>query len=203
MIIEHKTYNDLSEEEKNIFTNIYPHKTTKELMNLTQLDENELNTLKKVVEQEKGITLTKNKNFVLPSENPLVPTTGITSLSVMLNSMPENQRQEAFELARNLPNALTLVNELIPVQIKRVEMGITAEVLAGRGNNMHTENAVNNYLQMIKIKEEIENGSNINVEHSFASVIEKAVEREKAKEIETEIVTDKQNPVSNQPTNHS
>lgn len=182
MEIIKKTFDDLTKDEIDIFIQTYPYKTQKEMEYMTQLEKGEIDKLKEVVENERGITLTKNKKFVKPSENPILGRNSVTSLSIIANALPENERQEVFELSRNLPDAITLVNELIPAQVKRVQMGIIAEISSGRGNNMHTENAVGNYIQLLRTKHEMENGQEVRVEHSFASAIEKAIEREKEQE---------------------
>lgn len=180
MIIQKKTIEDLSKEEIDIFINNYSFRTTNELVYLMKLDKDEIKKLKKEVEEERGITLTKNSQYISKDRNP--DKGGITLLTKVLNGMEEKDRREIIEFTRNLPDNVTLMKQLIGIQTVRLNLGVSAELASpGMGLDKQTEEAVGNYFQMVKATEEMENGiqMNHNIEHSFAQLIKEATERNK------------------------
>lgn len=189
MIVKKKTIEDLSKEEIDIFINNYSFRTNQELEYLMKIDKEEIKKLKKEVEEERGITLTKNSQYLSKDRNP--DKGGITLLTKVLNGLEENDRREIIEFTRNMPDNITLMKQLIGIQTVRLQLGVSAELANPMmGLDKQTEEAVGNYFQMIKSTEEMENGvkMNHNIEHSFAQMIREATERNKGSDSVDDII---------------
>ena len=84
----------------------------------------------------------------------------------------ENQNQ-IIELSKNIPDPNVLIDETIALQLSRISRGYQAEQEQGRLLDS-TEAAIQNYVNMIQAKKNIDEGQdvNVNVTSTISSLLE-------------------------------
>ena len=97
-----------------------------------------------------------------------------------------NDQNHIIELSKNIPDCPILIDETIALQLSRIARGYQAEQEQGRLLDT-TEAAIQNYVNMIQAKKNIEDGQdvNVNVVSTLSSVID---EIEKEESIKTGVV---------------
>lgn len=169
-----RTHEDLTEKEIDLFIANYPYKTANEIKYMTQLDYDEIKKLKNKIQEEKGISLVKNKNYVMEITNPPAKTQGISLNQSILNHLEEDERREMMEFAQNKPDNAAVLSELVIYLRQRFLMGLTYEIKTREhGLNENTDKAANTLIYGTKSLDEIQNGIKLNqeIEHSIVNVI--------------------------------
>ena len=84
-----------------------------------------------------------------------------------------DDQNEIIELSKNIPDPKILIDETIALQTSRIARGYRAEIEQGRLLDS-TEAAIQNYLNMIQAKKNIEDGQelNVNVSNSISAIID-------------------------------
>jgi TPP-dependent pyruvate/acetoin dehydrogenase alpha subunit len=100
-------------------------------------------------------------------------------LEVSLRALTEDDRQEIYQIAKNVPEPKDLIDNIITIQHYRLSRGLEREEELGTLTE-ETETAIQNLVTMISAKKQIEDGSdiNLNVQNTFDNLIEKAKKEE-------------------------
>ena len=90
-----------------------------------------------------------------------------------------DDQNEIIELSKNIPDPKILIDETIALQTSRIARGYRAEIEQGRLLDS-TEAAIQNYLNMIQAKKNIEDGQevNVNVSNSISAIIDEIDEED-------------------------
>lgn len=94
-----------------------------------------------------------------------------------------DNQNEIIELSKNIPDPKILIDETIALQTSRIARGYRAEIEQGRLLDS-TEAAIQNYLNMIQAKKNIEDGQevNVNVSNTISAIIDEIDEEDGSKD---------------------
>lgn len=100
-------------------------------------------------------------------------------LEISLQALTEDDRQQIYQIAKNVPEPKDLIDNVITIQHYRLNKGLEREEELGTLTE-ETETAIQNLVTMITAKKQIEDGSdiNLNVQNTFDNLIEKAKKEE-------------------------
>ncbi len=94
-------------------------------------------------------------------------------LQTALSYLHQDEQDKILELAKNMPDPITLIDEALAIQHYRVAMGLQDEKEYGHLQDS-TEVAVQNLVSMINSKKVIAEGMNVNVnvENSITAILD-------------------------------
>lgn len=99
-------------------------------------------------------------------------TDSFSSIGFAVACLDYDDQNKIIELSKNIPNPNVLIDETIALQLSRIGRGYQAEQEQGRLLDS-TEAAIQNYVNMIQAKKNIEDGQelNVNVSSTISSLI--------------------------------
>lgn len=132
--------------------------------------------------KEKGVYMLpvrKVANKKMPAKKGTQPNDGFSSIGFAIACLDYDDQNKIIELSKNIPNPNVLIDETIALQLSRIGRGYQAEQEQGRLLDS-TEAAIQNYVNMIQAKKNIEEGQelNVNVNSTISSLIDEIDEEE-------------------------
>jgi ribosome recycling factor len=96
-------------------------------------------------------------------------------LELSIQALTEEDRQEIFQIAKNVPEPQDLIDNIITIQHYRLKKGLQREEELGTLTE-ETELAIQNLVTMINAKKQIEDGSdiNLNLKSNFTNLVDEA-----------------------------
>lgn len=114
----------------------------------------------------------------LPSKNG--KQTEFSAITFAVSSLDIEDQEKIIELAKNMPEPESLIDQSIAIQQYRVKVGLQNEYDQGRLLDT-TETAISNLINMIQAKKTISDGQevNLNVKSTISSLIDEIDDEEK------------------------
>lgn len=116
----------------------------------------------------------------LPNKGKLATKNAFSCIGYAISCLDYDDQNRLIELAKNIPDPTILIDETIALQVSRIGRGYRAEQEQGRLLDS-TEAAIQNYVNMIQAKKNIEDGQelNLNVSSTISSLIDEIDEEER------------------------
>lgn len=134
--------------------------------------------------KEKGVYMLpvrKTAENKMPAKKGKKQTTdSFSTIGFAVACLDYDDQNHIIELSKHIPDCPILIDETIALQLSRIARGYQAEQEQGRLLDS-TEAAIQNYVNMIQAKKNIEDGQevNVNVMSTLSSVIDE-IEKEEA-----------------------
>ena len=132
--------------------------------------------------KKKGVFLLPDKE--LAKNRMPAPTTGsknvFGAVQFAIASLNPNDQDKIVEIAKNMPEPATLMDQTIAIQEYRVQVGLKNEFEQGKLLDS-TEAAIGNLVNMIQAKNNIEEGQevNLNINNSVSHLLDEIEEHER------------------------
>lgn len=100
-------------------------------------------------------------------------TDSFSTIGFAVACLDYDDQNKLIELSKNIPDPTVLIDETIALQLSRISRGYQAELEQGRILDS-TEAAIQNYVNMIQVKKNIDEGQdiNVNVSNTISSLLD-------------------------------
>lgn len=171
-------YDELSRKQKQLLASQYPYRSDSQLFSRSESTRKFFSKKQELMEfkeqaAEQDVSLQKRRDFVTGSLTDPNEKETISLIDTILGDFGEDAYRAALEIASHEVDPLSIVKDLIGVQAVRLRRGMQYELDADLGLNQDTEAAMSNFINLVRLNNDIVNGQklDVQVDGSLSSLI--------------------------------
>ena len=171
-------YDELSRKQKQLLASQYPYRSDSQLFSRSESTRKFLSKKQELMEfkeqaAEQDVSLQKRRDFVTGSLTDPNEKETISLIDTILGDFGEDAYRAALEIASHEVDPLSIVKDLMGVQAVRLRRGMQYELDADLGLNQDTEAAMSNFINLVRLNNDIVNGQklDVQVDGSLSSLI--------------------------------
>ena len=159
-------YDELSRKQKQLLASQYPYRSDSQLFSRSESTRKFFSKKQELMEfkeqaAEQDVSLQKRRDFVTGSLTDPNEKETISLIDTILGDFGEDAYRAALEIASHEVDPLSIVKDLMGVQAVRLRRGMQYELDADLGLNQDTEAAMSNFINLVRLNNDIVNGHNI------------------------------------------
>lgn len=171
-------YDDLSRKQKQLLASQYPYRSDSQLFSRSDSTRKFFSKKQELMDfkeqaAEQDVSLQKRRDFVTGSLTDPNESETISLIDTILGDFGEDAYRAALEIASHEVDPLSIVKDLMGVQAVRLRRGMQYELDADLGLNQDTEAAMSNFINLVRLNNDIVNGQklDVQVDGSLSSLI--------------------------------
>lgn len=171
-------YDELSRKQKQLLASQYPYRSDSQLFSHSESTRKFFSKKQELMEfkeqaAEQDVSLQKRRDFVTGSLTDPNEKETISLIDTILGDFGEDAYRAALEIASHEVDPLSIVKDLMGVQAIRLRRGMQYELDADLGLNQDTEAAMSNFINLVRLNNDIVNGQklDVQVDGSLSSLI--------------------------------
>ena len=171
-------YDELSRKQKQLLASQYPYRSDSQLFSRSESTRKFFSKKQELMEfkeqaAEQDVSLQKRRDFVTGSLTDPNEKETISLIDTILGDFGEDAYRAALEIASHEVDPLSIVKDLMGVQAVRLRRGMQYELDADLGLNQDTEAAMSNFINLVRLNNDIVNGQklDVQVDGSLSSLI--------------------------------
>lgn len=171
-------YDELSRKQKQLLASQYPYRSDSQLFSHSESTRKFFSKKQELMEfkeqaAEQDVSLQKRRDFVTGSLTDPNEKETISLIDTILGDFGEDAYRAALEIASHEVDPLSIVKDLMGVQAVRLRRGMQYELDADLGLNQDTEAAMSNFINLVRLNNDIVNGQklDVQVDGSLSSLI--------------------------------
>lgn len=171
-------YDELSRKQKQLLASQYPYRSDSQLFSRSESTRKFFSKKQELIEfkeqaAEQDVSLQKRRDFVTGSLTDPNEKETISLIDTILGDFGEDAYRAALEIASHEVDPLSIVKDLMGVQAVRLRRGMQYELDADLGLNQDTEAAMSNFINLVRLNNDIVNGQklDVQVDGSLSSLI--------------------------------
>lgn len=171
-------YDELSRKQKQLLASQYPYRSDSQLFSRSDSTRKFFSKKQELMDfkeqaAEQDVSLQKRRDFVTGSLTDPNESETISLIDTILGDFGEDAYRAALEIASHEVDPLSIVKDLMGVQAVRLRRGMQYELDADLGLNQDTEAAMSNFINLVRLNNDIVNGQklDVQVDGSLSSLI--------------------------------
>lgn len=171
-------YDELSRKQKQLLASQYPYRSDSQLFSRSESTRKFFSKKQELMEfkeqaAEQDVSLQKRRDFITGSLTDPNEKETISLIDTILGDFGEDAYRAALEIASHEVDPLSIVKDLMGVQAVRLRRGMQYELDADLGLNQDTEAAMSNFINLVRLNNDIVNGQklDVQVDGSLSSLI--------------------------------